>query len=195
MKPVKGWQCVLALVMVLGCGPLAYAAPFTFSLLPASGEITGEPGSTIGWGYSITNPSETDWLMLTALNHDPFLNAATESLTLLPILQPRETQTVSYNPSSLDGLFQITWDALAPVGFLNVGQFILSAEFWQGDPFGEGAFLSLADDQAASYSARVSAAPAPVPEPATLLLMATGLGATGLLERRRRRSRTAALGR
>jgi hypothetical protein len=157
-------------------------------LLPASGAIAGEPGSTIGWGYSITNPSETDWLMLTALNADPFLNvSATEALTALPILAPGATQTVSYNPVTLDGLFQISWDALAPAGFTNVGRFVFSAEFWQGDPFEGGAFVSLADDQAAAYSATVSATSTPVPEPATLLLITTGLGATGLLERLRRR--------
>jgi hypothetical protein len=188
MKAIRKQQWALAVLMVLTTAPLAHAAPFTFSLLPASGAIAGEPGSTIGWGYSITNPSETDWLMLTTLNADAFLNVTTtEALTALPILAPGETQTVSYNPATLEGLFQITWDTLAPVGFTNVGQFVFSAEFWQGDPFEGGAFLSLADNQAASYSASVSATPAPVPEPATLLLMATGFGANGLLHRRRRR--------
>ena len=189
MRTIRKRQCALAVLIVLASAPLVHAAPFTFSLLPASGAIAGEPGSTLGWGYSITNPSETDWLMLTTLNADAFLNVTTtEALTALPILAPGETQTVSYNPVTLEGLFQITWNALAPVGSVNVGQFVFSAEFWQGDPFEGGAFLSLADDQAASYSATVSATSAPVPEPATLLLMTTGLGATGLLQRRRRRS-------
>ncbi len=39
----------------------------------------------------------------------------------------------------------------------------------------------------ALFSFSTAEAPAPVPEPATLILMATGLGATGLLQRRRRR--------
>jgi hypothetical protein len=153
--------------------------------MPASGDIAGEAGTTIGWGYSITNPSATDWLMLSDLGSDVFFNATVETLFLFPILAPGQTGTLAFSAGT-DGLLQLTWNALAPVAFTNGGQFVFKAEFWDEDPLGTGSFLSSADDQFASYSATVSA-PATVPEPATLLLIVTGLGATGLLERRRRR--------
>jgi hypothetical protein len=188
MTAVKKWRSALAVLMVLACAPSTEAAPF--ELLPADGAIGGEPGSTIGWGYELTNES-TDWLVFTGINADAFLYATPDSsLFDFPILAPGASASVAYDPGLLQGLFQLTWDALAPVGFTNSGLFLLSAEFWDGDPFGDGSFIDFAPDFTAAYSATVTGA-APVPEPATLLLMASGLGATGLLGRRRRRQRTA----
>ncbi len=189
MTLVKKWRAAVAVFMVLAGAPIAQAAPFTVSLLPASGDIAGEPGTTIGWGYSIANPSSTDWLMLTDFQPDVFFHATEETLFLFPILGPGQTETVAFNAATLDGLFKITWDALAPVGFTIGGQFLFNAEFWDEDPFGTGAFLSFADPQSAAYSATVTAADTtPVPEPGTLLLTAAGFGVTGFLRRRRDRA-------
>ena len=176
---VSRWGfCLLALAL---CAPVACADTWTVSLTPPGGAISGPPGSTIGWGYTITNLSTTNWLMLTALNQDPFLNATPDaSLFAFPILAPLTSLTVLYNATTLEGLFQISWDPNAPVGFTNTGVFVLSAEFWDGDPLTGANFVDFGLDQSAAYSATV----APIPEPATLLLCATGLA--GVLLRRRR---------
>src|SRR5690242_4873232 len=50
------------------------AGTFTFGTLPADGNLTAPAGSTVGWGYTITNNSATDWLVTDSLNADPFLN-------------------------------------------------------------------------------------------------------------------------
>jgi PEP-CTERM motif-containing protein len=182
-----------AMILLLVCAPAAAdAAPFTFALLPGSGAISGEAGSTIGWGYSITNDSSTDWLMLTSFNPDPFVDAIPDSSIFdFPILAPGATRSLAYNASTFEGLLQLTWDPLAPVGFTNSGSFVLSAEFWDADPLGGGQFLSLADDQFAAYSATVTAPQvAPVPEPGTLLLTGIGVAAMSLgRSRRARRTR------
>jgi len=174
-------RLALVLSALLTCSTVVHASSFTLSLLPAGGAIAGAPGSTIGWGYTIVNNSVTDWLMLTSLSADPFLHASADaSLFLFPVLAPGASQTVSYNASALQGLFQITWDVAAPVGFTNAGLFQIGGEFWDGDPFAGGNFLASAVTQSAAYTATVTS---PVPGASTLLL--TGAGALALLAFRR----------
>ena len=168
--------------LVLSAG-MAEADPIVFSLLPPDGAISGEPGSTIGWGYRIANPT-TLWLEVFDLNADPFVHATADAGPFdFPILPPSTTFSCRENlaADSLAGLFQMTWDLTAPVGFTNSGVFTLSANFWDGDPLA-GGNLQSAPDQFAAYTATVT----PVPEPGTLVLAATGLALTGFMRRRRR---------
>ena len=124
--------------------------------------------------------------MLTNIGSDPFTDvlSADASPFDFPILAPGETRSVAFNPVTVEGLFQLTWDPLAADGTTNLGAFVLSAEFWDGDPLvGGSTFLASADPQSAPYSATVVA---PVPEPGTLALMSTGAGIAALVRRRRR---------
>lgn len=188
MKAVFKARWPLAVAVLLIVAPCVRADSWTFSLDPPGGAISGVAGSTIGWGYTITNQSATNWLVLAGLSAGSFANATPDaSLFTFPIIAPGATFAVVYNPITLEGLFQIMWDANAPVGFTNIGVFVLSAEFWDADPLAQANanFVSLALDQSAGYSATVAAPPTtPIPEPATLLL--TGIGAAGILLRRRR---------
>jgi hypothetical protein len=153
-----------------------YADPFAFTTIPASGTVIGGPGSTVGWGYSITNLSSTNWLMITALGAGTFLLGTPDaSLFNFPILEPGATVIVNY-VAGLSGLFEFSWDLTAPDGLENIGTFLLSGEFWNGDPFGGGTFVDFATDQSAPYIARVSS-PSSVPEPSGLILLALGLAA------------------
>jgi len=172
-------------LVLLWSAPTASAAPITFELLPASGAIEGEAGSTIGWGYMVSNGSEF-WLELTGISADPFQYATPDSAPFdYAILAPGETHSVAYNAATMEGLYQLTWDALAPVGFTNTGLFVLSGAYWDADPFQGGALVSEAPSQSAAYAASVST----VPEPGTLLLMGAGAGITAFARRRRRSPR------
>jgi hypothetical protein len=153
--------------------------------LPADGAISGAPGSVIGWGYTITNESD-QWLDIYNFDPGSFAFATADpSIFDYPILAPGATQTVAYDASGpfAVGLLQLTWDSIVPDGVSNVGTFLLSGRFWDGDPFDGGNLLDgTSIDRTAGYSATM----APVPEPGTLLLL--GSGAAGLLLRRRKRA-------
>jgi hypothetical protein len=164
----------------------AQAGLFTFDTLPADGVISGAAGSTLGWGYTLANPSTTDWLVLVNVSADVFEHALPSAILFdLPVLGPEATLATAYVAGAL-GLFELTWDATAPLGFANSGTFIVSAEWWSGDPLAGGSYLGMATDQSATYSVSVMPS-ATVPEPSSLILLTTGVVAISSRLRRRTR--------
>jgi hypothetical protein len=111
-------RCVYWISLTLGVLLATHAAraddSFSFTIVPNSSDVLATPGSTVGWGYSITNNSTSDYLELTDI-------AATVSLTEdgapdtnifdLPILGPGPGSTITedYDPIAYVGLLQFTW--------------------------------------------------------------------------------------
>jgi hypothetical protein len=169
-------QIALIFAMLVG-STHTFADVYTFEAEPSNGDIQGPPGSTIGWGYSITNDSTTDWLVTTNLAADVFSDSTPDASPFdFPIIAPLTTVTLPYDESTDSGLFALTWDADAPVGFTNSGLFTLDAEWWTGDPLSAGTFIEDAAEETAPYSATVSSQAATVPEPNSLILLITAFG-------------------
>ena len=63
-----------------------------------------------------------------------------------PILAPGGTVTEAFDSVNSIGLFELQWDVSAPVGFVNIGNFTLSGEWWDGDPLNGGNFIAAAPD-------------------------------------------------
>ncbi|CAG0947100.1 hypothetical protein [Geobacter sp.] len=147
-----------ALAMMLSFAAWAVAAEaftYSFSTVPTGGDISGTAGSTIGWGYTITNNDSTNWLMTTGLSAGVFQKATPDgSLFDLPVLPPSASVTVPYD--GIRGLYALTLDTDAPFGLSNSGIFSLSADWYAGDPLGGGTFLEFAADATAAYSAVVT---------------------------------------
>ena len=59
MKRKSFEQLVFLLLVLLFAHIDANADTFAFNTIPSGGVISGPAGSTIGWGYSITNSSVT----------------------------------------------------------------------------------------------------------------------------------------
>jgi len=167
---------VVAMTLFLG-GQSAYAVPavqdWSFDLLPTGGNVSGPAGSTVGWGYKITNSDTNNWLFVWGLSADPFLNGTPASLFDYPSVAPGTEVTLPYDKVNGLGLYQLTWDGTATIGFTNSGTFILSADWYDGDPSGNGTWIGAAQDKSAAYTATVTSAA--VPEPSTWLLLVTGL--------------------
>jgi hypothetical protein len=173
--------------LLLSVIPATAADIYDFGVLPAGGAITGGPGSTIGWGYSIQNESTSLWLVTTGLDMSVFQHGTPNLLLDFPAIAPGGSVTVPFDDVGGTGLAEITWDSSAPAGYEASGNFHLSAEWWNGDPLVNGNFLSTAPVGVQAYDATVVATA--TPEPATMSLISLPLLAVGLLRGRRNRSR------
>lgn len=155
----------LLLSVFLTAIPVMAADVYTFTV-PDAITVSTPAGLTTGWGYTLQNDSSSLWLVTTNLSVGSFQHATPDLLFDFPDLAPGATVTVPFNPVTGTGLYQITWDTNTPAGFVNSGNFILSAQWWNGDPTGSGTFVENAPTATQPYSAT------PTPEPATIALMA-----------------------
>ena len=162
---------LLTVIFAFAAAALGAPLTWTFGTLPPSGHIAGPPGATIGWGYELENQDPANWLVVTALNADPFAHGVPDAAVFdFPVLAPGEKRVVPYD--GLQGLYALTWDPAAPIGYVTIGQFSLDAEWYDGDPFSGGQFVVFADPVSSPYSAAV------VPEPGLgglVLLSAAGV--------------------
>jgi hypothetical protein len=188
---------VSALTGFLAPGAAPAFADVILTLIPASGSVAGLPGSTVGWGYTVTNTT-AEWIQTMSLNSDAFQMGSPNLIFDFPAVGPSSSVTLDFDMTGTAscalppcGLYELTWDNTAPLGFTNSGTFTLSSDFYSAEPGTPGAMdLGSAPDASAAYSATVSS-PSAVPEPSALSLLVSALacGAAVRFGRRVRASR------
>lgn len=185
------YAAVLGLLMI---GATALADPITLALTP-SGTVSGMPGDTVGWGYSIDNGSG-DYLVVansyfcepgedpTLFNCSPGLGASTYQDFIAQnfannstVINPGDTLGQSFDASSSSGVGEYMIDPSATPGQSDTGSIIVVYDLYDANPF-IGPADQVGGDMEISASAEVDVTgtgTSPVPEPATRGLVVAGL--------------------
>jgi len=188
---MKSISIRLVLILVLVCFAVTasgFADSITLTLIPATGNVSGPAGSTVGWGYTITN-NTAEWIQAMNISSDPFQNGTPNVIFDFPAVAPDSSVTLDFSLVTTAecafppcGMYELTWDSTAPGGFANNGTFTVSSDFYDQNPANPGAVdLGPAPDASAAYSASVTSSA--VPEPSSLLLLVSGLGVGALVLR------------
>jgi hypothetical protein len=174
----------MKLITLTLAGLLATAAQATplLNLDPASGNLTGLPGSTVGWGFTLTNT--TDFLVVTGASFVPVplssFGTFTDFISTGPLLvlgpaPESPTITEAFNAATLSGIgaFHIAPTASGTASgtiVINYALFSVSPN----DPNFDPDLDVVLPDGALRAAASVTAATA-APEPATFGLIAFAL--------------------
>jgi hypothetical protein len=192
------YTAVLTLFMM---GLTASADPITFTLMPPSGTVSGLPGSTVGWGFTLTNDT-SDYLLVansyfcepgedpTLFDCQPALGASTYDDFIASNsteVTPDSSVAQSFDASSFTGVGEYNIDPLATAGQSDTGTVVVVYDLYSADPFGLNCnFCQIGGDQevVAAAEVQVTGPISVVPEPSSLAFLAFAL--TALVWRRAR---------
>jgi hypothetical protein len=158
--------CLLLLAFSLASGLASGTSIIEFSLIPSYGIVQAPAGSTVGWGYSITNNDPLLTWVASDFSTSPIVDATPSTLFDFPIIGPGQTVQEAFDPINGIGLFQLNWDETAPAGTVNQGLFTVAGDWYTSDPTTGGSFVDSGDPVSAGYEAYVED-PVAVPEPNT----------------------------
>ena len=158
---------------LLGIGVLATIGAIANPILTPlpSSSITGAPGTTIGWGYSLYNDNTSDWYVPDSISTPSFTIGIPNVLFDYPSVAPLTTVSQSY-VTGLQGLLELAISSSANIGAVDLGTIYLYGSFWDSDPYTNSSATIVAS--APTVSANVTStvtAPATTPEPASIWLL------------------------
>jgi len=146
---------------------------------PACGTLPpSHGGQTVGWGYQIEDLSSY-WFEATGVTSSGLsFSTSTVDVFDYPIIAPSNviappsyysgTATQQFSATASTGLFEITWNTGLPFNTHESGFFTVSADLYNGDPFGGGSYVG-----SVALSAPYDSS---APEPYSVLLFATAFG-------------------
>lgn len=190
----------LTFLMMAAFAACAVSAPVpvpTLTLLPSSGNLAGNPGAVVGWGFTLTYSAPSDWVVLTGsqFTGSPVYGTYVDYLSLgnapFYVAGPApESATVqqAWSGSPL-GLGEFDINSTAATGVSITGNIVVHYSIFSQDPnsptFNPDTSTVVAD-ATLTEAARVNVSP----EPASLLMMSAGLMPLAWAGWRRRKTRS-----
>lgn len=167
-------------------------AATSFQLNPLDGAISGAPGSTIGWGFNLSN--DENFLVVTSVLFEPdtalgtfadFISAA-NFFVVGPTNSGSTVWAQTFNASMQTGVGSFFINPDATVGSVASGDMTLTYDLFSRSPLDanfnpDTDTLSNGNVLSAAASVTVS-----IPEPQTYAMLLAGLGLLGFIARRRK---------
>ena len=183
-------RILTAAVLVLTT-TLSAQATLLIDLDPLGGALSGSPGATVGWGYTVTNSFSNEYIVLTASDFSTASSLGTYT-DYVPsnfvVIAPGGGQySQAFNALSQTGTGSFLIDPLAPVGATATGTIVMSYDTYTGDPSIDVNAIYISS-LTADTPASLTVADSSVPEPSTCILLTLGLCAVGFTRRERKRA-------
>jgi hypothetical protein len=181
-------------VLFVSAGAHAYGASIlTLNLNPATGLISGSPGQTPGWGYTLANSSDNFALITSA----DFCGAVISSPCSTPLglftdfiaqfnftlINPHSSLSAVFNPIAHTGIGSYAVSPSAPPGSSFLGQVVLTYDTYSDSSLNN----QIGFDDRVTTAASVSVPPS-LPEPSSLWLLPVGFAGLYLAGRRWKRA-------
>jgi len=188
---MEGIMTRSAALFLLACLAPAARAGAIVALDPVDGVISGAPGGTVGWGFTVTNGA--NWISIDSVsieNETSPLGGASGGFTsymdLLGgltngVTPPNQMWSLVFSPGSPGtGIGQYAIDASTPLGASDSGDFVIFYDEFSGDPSTCGSCfvdtLQMFDSGGNPPAFTINVAVTSVPEPASaLLVLAAGI--------------------
>jgi hypothetical protein len=186
MKTAQRFSWML-LAGALLIAPMARATT-SFTVLPDT--VSGLPGDTVGWGFSITN--DTDFLVVTSADFTPASSLGTftdyiAQYNFIVVGPSPESSTVSqtFDANLLTGVGSFAISPGAPTGSMITGQLALTYDLFSVSP-NDPSFNPDTDTVSTGNTISSAAGVVVAPEPASFGLVGAALLLYGMVGWRKR---------
>jgi hypothetical protein len=160
------------------------------TLTPTDGTVSGSPGSTVGWGFTITNDSSSDYLLVSFSDFCESGQSETGPCSQAlgtyndfianngTLVSPGGEVNQSFDASGETGVGEYVINSTATPGQTDTGYLEVVYNLYSGDPFTDPDATPVSGDLFLTAAAEVAVSGVTtVPEPSLPILLGFGLAA------------------